>query len=119
MRPNLRSQIGKPRTEQRETKRRATSGEKGYRVVSVSLYSDQAQFIDDVANDLVRGGFTKANRSLVMQTAIECLRKELLEKSTADVVRSVLDYQVRRPLAAASSRSATPDVQGGRRESAK
>ena len=79
--------------------------EKGYRVVSVSLYSDQAQMIDSASETLLNAGFAKANRSLVIQTAIQRLREDLEGKNPAEMVMYFLERQMRRPLASAASRS--------------
>jgi hypothetical protein len=85
--------------------------EKSYRVVSVSLYVDQADLVDRATETLLRAGFAKANRSLVVQTAIQRLRQDLEGKSPEEMVAYFLDSQVRRPLAAAAGRTRyTPDV---------
>ena len=76
-----------------------------YRVVSVSLYSDQADVVDRATETLLNAGYAKANRSLVVQTAIQRLQEDLAGKSVADTLAYFLDRQMRRPLAAARSRS--------------
>jgi hypothetical protein len=77
---------------------------KSYRVVSVSLYADQSDFVDSTAETLLRAGFSKANRSFVVQTALECLRNELDGKNPIETVTSVLQHQGRRPLSPAAGR---------------
>ncbi len=87
------------------TKRGANTA-KGYKVVSVSLYSDQAEIVDRAAEELALAGYSKANRSLVVQTAIQRLREELEGKSRQDVLRYFLEQQVKRPLTSARPRTA-------------
>jgi hypothetical protein len=81
---------------------------KTYRVVSVSLYTDQAVFVDETAEALLNAGFVKANRSLVIQTALHRLREELRGKNPAQIVAYFLQHQVRRPLASARKRNERP-----------
>ena len=97
------------------TKSRA---EKGYRIVSVSLYADQARFVEEVTETLVGAGFAKANRSFVIQTAIECLRKDLGNKTPLETVGNVLEHQGRRPLALAGRRIERAGPQPYRRAAA-
>ena len=59
---------------------------KGYRVMSVSLYADQAESVDRAAETLLHAGFAKANRSLVVQTAIQRLREDLEGKTPTETV---------------------------------
>lgn len=84
---------------------KAGDSEKSYRVVSVSLYADQAEMIDKTSDTLLKAGFAKANRSLVIQTAIQRLREDLEGKSPSETVMYFLERQMRRPLALASGRS--------------
>jgi hypothetical protein len=77
---------------------------KTYRVVSVSLYTDQAVLVDETVEALLNAGFMKANRSLVVQTALQRLREELQGKNPAQIVAHFLQHQVRRPLAHARKR---------------
>ncbi|MBI2055080.1 MAG: hypothetical protein HYT39_03215 [Candidatus Sungbacteria bacterium] len=47
---------------------------KGYRVISISLYNQQAEAVDWAMNVLRRAGYLNASRSFVIQTLIEqCL----------------------------------------------
>ena len=94
---------------------KAGDSEKSYRVVSVSLYADQAEMVDKTSDTLLKAGFAKANRSLVIQTAIQRLREDLEGQSPAETVMYFLERQMRRPLASASSRSGqTTGVTGPR-----
>ena len=58
---------------------RKKTRKRGYRVVSVSLYTDQANWLDIIAERLATAGYSKANRSLVVQEAILCLQEQLQE----------------------------------------
>src|SRR5712691_1443172 len=71
---------------------------KSYKVVSISLYSDQAELVDRATGELLQAGYAKANRSLVVQTAIQRLREDLEGKSAKDILRYFVEQQVRRPL---------------------
>lgn len=53
---------------------------KGYRVVAVSLYTPEAEWIDYITQVLQRAGNPKANRSLVMREAIAQLQEHLAGK---------------------------------------
>ncbi len=75
-----------------------------YKVVSVSLYSDQAEVLDRATEELAKAGFSKANRSLIVQTAIQRLKDDLEGKSRQDILRYFLEQQVRRPLSSAPTR---------------
>jgi len=81
---------------------------RSYRVISISLYSDQASAVDETVGTLLSAGFIKANRSLVIQTAIQHLRNQLQGKNPAEVVGYFLQHQVRRPLARAPGRAQRP-----------
>jgi hypothetical protein len=74
-----------------------------YRVVAVSLYSDEAAAIDRIARALQEAGFPKASRSFVVQAAIRRLEEELQGKCGPDLARYFLD-RLRRPLARAGPR---------------
>ena len=80
------------------------SNPRNYRVISISLYADQASLVDETVEALLSAGFVKANRSLVIQTAIQHLRDELRGKNPGEIVEYLLKHQVRRPLARAPRR---------------
>jgi hypothetical protein len=71
---------------------------KGYRVVAVSLYTPEADWIDEIALILQRSGNPKANRSLVVREAILRLREDLGEKDPNEVLRDFIDRQAKRGL---------------------
>jgi hypothetical protein len=87
------------------------SPEKSYRVISVSLYADQAELVDHATDTLLSAGFAKANRSLVIQTAIQRLREDLEGKSPEETISYFTERQMRRPLAAAVSRARQTSVE--------
>jgi len=84
----------------------AAAVRKTYKVVSVSLYSDQAEIVDRAAEELALAGFGKANRSLIVQTAIQRLKEDLEGKDRNDVVAYFLSQRIKRPLDPAGPRSA-------------
>jgi hypothetical protein len=47
---------------------------RGYRAISISLYLDQLTFVDALTVKLAAAGYPKANRSFVVQEAVEQLR---------------------------------------------
>lgn len=93
-----------------QAKRTTTSQgrDKGYKVVAVSLYSDQAESLDHATRDLLEAGYRGANRSLVVQAAIEGLQEALRGKSPEEILRYFVEHQIRRPLAAMPSRPKAP-----------
>jgi hypothetical protein len=68
----------------------------GYRVVAVSLYAGEADWIDRTTGLLKTGGNPKANRSLVVREAILRLKEELAEKSPQEVVRDFIERGAKR-----------------------
>ena len=65
---------------------------KGYRVVAVSLYRDEADEADRLTEILKSAGWHKANRSLVIREALECLHTHLRGKSAEEVFRYFLEH---------------------------
>lgn len=92
--------IVRQRAQRRDVGRRVESRlEKGYRIVAISLYSDQAASVDRATQDLVDGGYRGASRSFVIQAAIERLQQDLIGKSREEVLRYFAEQHPRRPLA--------------------
>jgi hypothetical protein len=60
---------------------------KGYRVVPASLYTPEANWLDQIADVLKRAGNPKANRSMVIREAIYRLQEELIDKSPEEVLQ--------------------------------
>jgi hypothetical protein len=69
---------------------------KGYRIVSVSLYTPEVSWVDHITNALKRAGNTKANRSYVIQEAIHRLREELEDKNPKEVLTDFIEHHARR-----------------------
>ena len=69
---------------------------KGYRIVAVSLYTPEAEWIDETTKALQNSGSPKANRSLVVREAILRLREDLDDKSAAEIVRNFTERQAKR-----------------------
>ena len=80
--------------------RDAVRGKPGYRVVAVSLYTPEADWIDQVTRALQLAGNVKANRSLVVREAILRLQEELREKGPGEIL---LDFTARQARRAQSS----------------
>ncbi len=63
----------RPRT--RSTKRRSgrakAAAPSHYKIVSISLYNDDINKIDDLVKELKKRGFTRANRSALIRYAID------------------------------------------------
>ena len=68
----------------------------GYRVVAFSLYSPEADWVDQVTRALKLAGNAKANRSLVVREAILRLQDELREKSPGEILSDFTTRQARR-----------------------
>lgn len=58
----------------------------GYRVVPLSFYTNEADFLEETAKTLKESGFPKANRSMVAQTAVNRLMKEIEGKSAEEIL---------------------------------
>ena len=69
---------------------------KGYRVVAVSLYTPEADWIDHAATALRMGGNLKANRSLVVREAILRLQEELDSRAPNEIQSNFTQHQARR-----------------------
>jgi hypothetical protein len=64
---------------------------KGYRIVPASLYTPEANWLDQIADGLKRAGNPKANRSMVIREAIYRLQEELRDKSPEDVLQYFIE----------------------------
>ena len=69
---------------------------KGYRVVAVSLYTPEADWIDKTATALQKAGNPKANRSLVVREAILRLQEEIEPKDPSTMLQDFSDRQAKR-----------------------
>lgn len=68
----------------------------GYRMVTVSLYIPEADWIDQTSQLLKRIGNPKANRSLVVREAIHRLKQELADKTPEEVLHYFIAQHVKR-----------------------
>src|SRR5205085_1519347 len=64
---------------------------KGYRIVPASLYTPEANWLDQIAEVLKRAGNPKANRSMVIREAIYRLQEELHNKKPEEVLQYFID----------------------------
>lgn len=84
------------RTPKPRTALEAETQKKGYRVVAVSLYTPEAEWIDSTTKALQQAGNSKANRSLVVREAILRLQAALKDKAPADILRDFTEHQANR-----------------------
>jgi hypothetical protein len=75
---------------------------KSYRVVAISLYDDEATAADRLTDLLRRGGWPKANRSLIMREALIRLEEELAGMSIEEVFHYFASRQAKRAAAPAT-----------------
>jgi len=69
---------------------------RGYRVVAVSLYTPESDWVDNITQVLQRSGNPKANRSLVVREAILELQEELGKKDPRAISQHFLERQAKR-----------------------
>lgn len=69
---------------------------KSYRVIAVSLYNPEADWLDKAASALQGAGNPKANRSLVVREAILRLQEEVNAKAPTDLLRDFSERQAKR-----------------------
>lgn len=76
--------------------REASRHKPGYRVVAVSLYTPEAEWLDHMAGVLQRAGNPKANRSFVIREAIVRLQEDLQDKSPQEVMQYFIERHAAR-----------------------
>ena len=69
---------------------------KGYKVVAISLYTPEVQWVEQTMKTLQRAGNPKANRSLVIREAILRLQEDLEEKNPEEVLQDFIKHQAKR-----------------------
>jgi len=70
---------------------------KGYKASGFSLYTRHLNFVDQITHALKTHGMPKANKSLVVQQALERLEEDLRGMGTAEeYVRYFLEKQAKR-----------------------
>lgn len=77
-------------TRPRPNPTRLTNGEaekKGYRIMPMSLYTPEADWIDEVSRKLKQAGNPKANRSMIMREAIALLQEAIAEKDPDEMLQ--------------------------------
>ena len=74
----------------------AEQQKRGYRVVAVSLYTPEAEWIDHTSKTLQLAGNPKANRSLVIREAILRLQEDLKGKNPEQTLRYFTERQAKR-----------------------
>jgi len=67
------------------------NGKKGYRVVPASLYTPEANWVDQLTEILKSAGNPKANRSMVIREAIYSLQETLKEKTPDEVLHYFIE----------------------------
>jgi Arc/MetJ-type ribon-helix-helix transcriptional regulator len=76
--------------------REAERRKPGYRVITVSLYTPEAEWIDHMTQMLQQAGNPKANRSLVIREAIARLQEDLQDKSPHEALQDFIARHVAR-----------------------
>jgi hypothetical protein len=69
---------------------------KTYRIVAISLYVPEAEWVDEATKMLQLGGNSKANRSLVVREAILRLQEDMKGKTPQEVLHSFAEHEARR-----------------------
>jgi hypothetical protein len=69
---------------------------KTYRVIAISLYVPEAEWVDEATKMLQFGGNSKANRSLVVREAILRLQEDLRGKTPQEILHSFVEHEARR-----------------------
>jgi hypothetical protein len=67
-----------------------------YRIIAVSFYEEEVTEAERITAILRRGGWPKANRSLVIREALLRLEDELSKQSAEEVFRFFVDRYARR-----------------------
>jgi len=80
----------------RPTRLQADVKKKTYRVVAISLYVPEAEWVDEATKMLQLGGNSKANRSLVIREAILRLQEEMKGKTPQEILHSFAEHEARR-----------------------
>lgn len=69
---------------------------RGFRIVAVSLYTPEANWIEEITKSLKKAGSPKANRSLVVREAILRLQEDFDSKPPDEILRDFNDRQAKR-----------------------
>lgn len=63
----------------------SNTDKKGYRIVPISLYSNEASWVDEITEKLKKSGYPKANRSMVIREAISLLQNQIKGKEANEL----------------------------------
>jgi hypothetical protein len=74
----------------------AETGKKGYRIVAVSLYTPEAQWIEETTKAIKKAGSPKANRSLLVREAILRLQDALKGMNPGEMLQDITEHQRKR-----------------------
>lgn len=69
---------------------------RGYRVVAMSFYTPEIDWVNGITTALKTAGNPKANRSLVVQEAIHRLQEDLHGKSPDQILRYFIERAAKR-----------------------
>lgn len=75
---------------------KADAQKSGYRVVPVSLYTHEADWLDHICRVLNRAGYPKPNRSLIVREALRRLEEEWGGKAPDEMVRDFMKRHANR-----------------------
>jgi hypothetical protein len=67
-----------------------------YKVIAISLYSPEAEWIDQITKMLQLAGNPKANRSLVVREAILRMQEEMSGKDAQEILQSFIESHSKR-----------------------
>lgn len=76
---------------------------KGYRIITVSLYTPEVVWLDRTTAALQRAGNPKANRSLVVREAVLRLQEVLCHKAPEEILWDFVTSHARRVTQATQS----------------
>ena len=76
-----------------------TNQKRGYRVVAISLYTPEIDWVNNITRMLIAAGSIKANRSLVVQEAIHRLQEDLAGKDPNEVIKYFIARAAKRTIA--------------------
>ncbi len=87
-----------PRPERLQEPQEPQKPQKRYRTLGISLYTPEAEWVDEITRQLRTAGNPKANRSLLIREAIWRLREDLEGKTPTEILHYLTDRQAHRGL---------------------
>lgn len=95
--PSKRQLIQRAKETVRQPKSRETlqaeTGKKGYRIVAVSLYTAEADWVDETTRAIRNAGNPKANRSFLVQEAILRLQDALKGMDAGQMLKNITEHR--------------------------